>query len=64
MVFLMEHAGGSSEEEVMERGQEAAITGMVDDAAGMKVPIFSEPEGHLHIRQIGTFDYICSGSSI
>ena len=52
---------GTFKDGVMERGQEAAITGMVEDDAGMKVPIFSKPEGHFHVRQIGTFDYICSG---
>ena len=52
---------GTFSDGVMEKGQEATVTGMVEDEAGMKVPIFSKPEGHVYVRQIGTFDQICSG---
>ena len=52
---------GTFSDGVMEKGQEATVTGMVEDDAGMKVPIFSKPEGHVHVRQVGTFDHICSG---
>ena len=52
---------GSFKDGVMEKGQEAAVTAMVEDEAGIKVPIFTKPEGHVHVRQIGCFDHICSG---
>ena len=55
---------GSFKDGVMERAQEAALTGMVEDDAGIKIPIFSKPHGHFYIRQIGTFDHICSGNFI
>ena len=46
---------------VMQSGQAATVIEEVDDDAGVKVPIFSKPDGHIHKRQIGTFDFICSG---
>ena len=49
---------------VMVQGQEATITGVVDDDAGVKIPIFSKPGGHLHVRQIGSYNHICSGTTI
>ena len=45
----------------MEKGHNAAVTAIVEDEAGIKVPIFSKPAGHVHVRQIGCFDHICSG---
>ena len=42
---------GSFTDGVMESGQEAFIIGSVEDEAGIKVPVFSEPDGYLHVRQ-------------
>ena len=42
---------GSFTDGVMESGQEAVIIGSVEDEAGIKVPVFSEPDGHFHLRQ-------------
>ena len=40
---------------VMERGQEAEITGSFEDKVGIRVPVFSKPVGPFHVRQIRTF---------
>ena len=53
---------GTFTDGVMESGQEAAITGTVEDEAGIKVPIFSKPEGHFHDRQLRQFGKFCSGT--
>jgi len=45
---------------VMQSAQQATIESIIDDDSGIKIPVFSRPSGHTHIRQIGTFDHICS----
>ena len=35
---------------VMERGQEANVLAVEEDNAGIKIPLFSEPKGHVHKR--------------
>ena len=42
---------GSFTDGVMESGQEAVINGSLEDEAGIKVPVFSEPDGYFHVRQ-------------
>ena len=52
---------GEFRDGVMENAQEACIIGMDEEDVGIKVPIFSIPTGHVHVRQISTLDHICSG---
>ena len=52
---------GTFKDGIMLSGQEAEITGVFEDDAGIKVPILSQPKGHVHLRQVGTFDQLCSG---
>ena len=57
-VFLGQFSDG-----VMEKAQEACIVGMEENDTGIKIPSFSSPNGHMHVRQIRTFNHICSGLS-
>ena len=43
---------GAFKDGVMERAQEAEITGYVEDEAGIKIPLFTKPEGSFHVRQL------------
>ncbi|XP_023325685.1 histone-lysine N-methyltransferase SETD7 isoform X4 [Eurytemora carolleeae] len=43
----------------MQSAQQATIESIIDDESGVKMPVFSRPSGHVHNRQIGTYDYIC-----
>ena len=54
---------GQFRDGVMEMAQEACIVGMKVNDTGIKVPTFSSPNGHMHVRQIRTFNHICSGLS-
>ena len=54
---------GEFRDGVMEKAQEACIVGMEENDSGIKVPSYSSPNGHMHVRQIRTFNHICSGLS-
>ena len=54
---------GEFRDGVMEKAQEAFIVGMEENDNGIKVPTYSRPNGHMHVRQIRTFNHICSGLS-
>eukprot|EP00090_Calanus_glacialis_P045472 TRINITY_DN8457_c0_g1_i2.p1 TRINITY_DN8457_c0_g1~~TRINITY_DN8457_c0_g1_i2.p1 ORF type:complete len:319 (-),score=77.82 TRINITY_DN8457_c0_g1_i2:34-990(-) len=51
---------GEFRDGVMEKAQEACIVGMEENDSGIKVPSYSSPNGHMHVRQIRTFNHICS----
>ena len=54
---------GEFRDGVMEKAQEACIVGMEENDTGIKVPTYSSPNSHIHVRQIRTFNHICSGLS-
>ena len=52
---------GQFRDGVMEKAQEACIVGMEENDNGIKIPTYSSPNGHVHVRQLRTFNHICSG---
>lgn len=44
----------------LEFAQVASLKAVIDDERGIKVPIFTEPDGRLYKREIATYDFITS----
>lgn len=51
---------GSFVDGIMQSSQQVQVVSIIQDETGIKIPLFSRPSGPFHVRQLGTFDSVCS----